>query len=59
MDAQVGSFWLGEFMGSVSLSGDINYLDPRAGPNPVQVHIKRKRFCMYHCSIKKYYYVLN
>jgi len=34
---QVGSFWLGEFMGSVSLTGDINYLDERAGVRPVKV----------------------
>jgi WD40 repeat protein len=34
---QVGSFWLGEFMGSVSLTGDINYLDERSGVAPVKV----------------------
>jgi WD40 repeat protein len=30
-DQQLGSLWQGDFMLSVSLSGDINYLDPKSG----------------------------
>jgi WD40 repeat protein len=36
-DQQVGCLWQGQHMVSVSLSGDINYFDPRAGNRPVQV----------------------
>ncbi|KAK3253192.1 hypothetical protein CYMTET_37542 [Cymbomonas tetramitiformis] len=34
---QVGCIWLGDYLVSVSLSGDINYLDPTAGDGPVKV----------------------
>nr|KAJ3422867.1 WD repeat-containing protein 1 [Polyrhizophydium stewartii] len=36
-DQQVGSLWQGQFLISLSLSGDINYLDPRAGTKPTRV----------------------
>ncbi len=35
-DQQLGCLWSGDFMISVSLSGYINYLDPRS-PHPVRV----------------------
>lgn len=35
-DQQLGCLWSGEYMISVSLSGYINYLDPRS-PHPVRV----------------------
>ncbi|KAJ3335044.1 WD40 repeat-like protein, partial [Kappamyces sp. JEL0680] len=34
---QVGSLWSGSFVISASLSGDLNYIDPRAGSRPVRV----------------------
>ena len=36
-DQQVGCLWSGEFLISVSLSGYINYLDPRTPSKPVKV----------------------
>ncbi|CAG8441277.1 17396_t:CDS:10 [Dentiscutata heterogama] len=35
-DQQVGNLWQGEYIISLSLSGDINYLDPKS-PSPVKV----------------------
>ncbi|KAI8911130.1 quinon protein alcohol dehydrogenase-like superfamily [Gorgonomyces haynaldii] len=34
---QVGCLWQGEYVITLSLSGDINYLDPRTGGTPVKV----------------------
>lgn len=34
---QVGCLWQGEFLISLSLSGDINYLDPRSPAVPTRV----------------------
>ncbi|KAJ8323194.1 WD40 repeat-like protein [Batrachochytrium dendrobatidis] len=34
---QVGSLWQGQYQISLSLSGDINYLDPKSGNKPVRV----------------------
>ena len=36
-DQQLGCLWSGEFMISVSLSGNINYLDPRSPSKPARV----------------------
>ncbi len=34
---QIGSVWSGSFLVSASLSGDLNYIDPRASSKPVRV----------------------